>query len=409
MGNQSSHQELPELPEESLHRRLDYIATHYILTMDFKSLQKMYEKSYCNQLVLITSNILDTYFTDLEIERIGKEKLGDESVLFFHKSDVPHMDEQSKEKRITICKQIAQFYIKIAHIFAAIVMTINPEYTYTNNSGKLVKKGLYEKENIPKHVKVRLSKTNICDERIELLKKAGIEQKNPFCSIDHESLEKEPGIPELIQLYMDAKFDYQTGNFTDMSPESREHFLRDLKLFYKAFTGEEEMPDTITSFADIKLQRYGKNSSSCKKGGTSSNTSTSTSTSFSSKENEGQTIMTEYAENLKQMIAQATEKQEKLLDIINQLFVSDNLEKKFIRVHPDLNKEKLQEIVEDARQIIIELYLQCEIDFTKGIHLYESIVESRMLVTTQRQIDHLQKSAEWLIQRETEQQRSALL
>jgi len=75
MGNQSSHPELPELPEESLHRRLDYIASHYILTMDFKSLQKMYEKSYCNKLVLITSNILDTYFTDLEIENIGKEKV----------------------------------------------------------------------------------------------------------------------------------------------------------------------------------------------------------------------------------------------------------------------------------------------------------------------------------------------
>ena len=166
------------------------------------------------------------------------------------------------------------------------------------------------------------------------------------------------------------------------------------------------MPDTITSFADIKLQRYGKYSSSCKKGGTSSNTSTS----FASDEKEeDKSIMTEYAENLKQMIARATENQEKLLDIINQLFISEDSKNNFIRVHPDLNKEKLQEIVENARQIIIELYLQCEIDFTKGIHLYESIVESRMLVTTQRQIDHLQKSAEWLIQRETEQQRSTSL
>ena len=68
----------------------------------------------------------------------------------------------------------------------------------------------------------------------------------------------------------------------------------------------------------------------------------------------------------------------------------------------------MQEIVEDARQTIVELYLQCEKDFTKGIHLYESIVESKMLVTTQRQIEHLQKSAEWLIQKETEQQRKTM-
>jgi len=324
---------------------------------------------------------------------------------------------------MTVCNQIAQFYVKIAHIFAAIVMTINPEYTYTNNSGKLVKRGLYEKDKIPKHAKVTLGKTNICDERIELLKKAGIEQKNPFCSIDRVSLAEKPGIPELLQLYMDAKFDYQTGNFTDMSTESKEHFLSDLKLFYKAFTGEEEMPDTITSFADIKLQQYGKRSSSCKKGGSkrsdasassdssdsaSDSSDTSGSASAIASKKEDKTNMTEYAKNLKEMIARATEKQEELLKIINQLFVSDDSDKKFIRVHPDLNNDQLQEIVEDARQTIIELYLQCEKDFTKGIHLYESIVESKILVTTQRQIEHLQKSAEWLIQKETEQQRKTL-
>ena len=94
---------IDSIPEtkESLLERLDLIATNYILTMDFKSLKKMYNPEYCNKLVLITSDIFNKYFTDLEIHhlasRINDNKDSPESndtsgpnvnhVLFFHKSD----------------------------------------------------------------------------------------------------------------------------------------------------------------------------------------------------------------------------------------------------------------------------------------------------------------------------------
>lgn len=395
MGNQTSNH---EIPEESLHERLDYIATHYILTMDFKSLRKMYDKEYCNKLVLITSKIFDTYFTDLEIDNIAKDRIG-ESVLFLDKDDLKYTNETSQEKRLFICKQISVFYVKIAHIFAAIVMTINPEYVYTNSSGKLVKRSLYEKDKIPKNVKVKIDKMNICDERITSLKKGLSEKENPFCyfNLDKDetvrSLEEEPGIPELTQLYMDDNFDYKTGHFLGMSEESKSKFLKDLQLFYKEFTGEEEMPETITKFADIKLKNYGKNMKMCKKGG--------------SNILEKDLLLAEYATNLKEMIANATAKQEELLQIINQIFISvehGESKKKFIRINPDLNNMKLQNIVEDTRNLIIELYLKCEMDFTRGIHMYEAIIESRMFETTRRQIENLQKTTEMLIQRETEQQ-----
>ena len=65
MGNKTStlmsHNEsgVDTIPENlSLEDKLDFIATHYILTMDFNSLRKLYEKSYCEKLVLLSNNHL---------------------------------------------------------------------------------------------------------------------------------------------------------------------------------------------------------------------------------------------------------------------------------------------------------------------------------------------------------------
>ena len=46
---------------------IDYIATYYILTMDFKSLSKLSEKEYCDKLVVLTYYIINRYFNDTEI------------------------------------------------------------------------------------------------------------------------------------------------------------------------------------------------------------------------------------------------------------------------------------------------------------------------------------------------------
>ena len=51
---------------------IDYIATYYILTMDFQSLRKLYDKQYCDNLIILTSDILERYFTDLEITYLSQ-------------------------------------------------------------------------------------------------------------------------------------------------------------------------------------------------------------------------------------------------------------------------------------------------------------------------------------------------
>ena len=72
--------------------------------------------------------------------------------------------------------------------------------------------------------------------------------KKKYCNINKkistntmkESLSDEPGIPELMNLYYD-KYDYEKGEYNNMSDESSERFKNDLFLFYKHFSGIEEI------------------------------------------------------------------------------------------------------------------------------------------------------------------------
>jgi hypothetical protein len=100
------------------------------------------------------------------------------------------------------------------------------------------------------------------------------------------------------------------------------------------------------------------------------------------------------------MIETASNNQKKLLSVINELFtfVEDPYsKKKKIRVNPQLTEELLQKLVEKTRRLIIDLYVKCEMDYVNGVKLYEAIVESKILETTQKQIDNLKLNAEKII------------
>ena len=157
--------------------------------MDFKSLSKLSEKAYCDKLVVLTADIIKRYYNDVEIEYLaqrikdGQEvnELNKEKFTYINKDNLESLDvSNDKQKSIRkkrICIGIAKFYVKIAHIFAAIVMTINPVYTYKDATGQTVKSGLLEKDKIPKGVDRKLYKLNICDNRIRSLKNNEVEDE----------------------------------------------------------------------------------------------------------------------------------------------------------------------------------------------------------------------------------------
>jgi len=401
---------------ENFYQIIDYIATYYILTMDFKSLSSLSNKEYCDKLVVITSDIIQKYFNDMEItylaQRIkgGEEvnELSKEKVMFVNKDQLESLDIQNdvnksiKKKRV--CIGIAKFYVKIAHIFAALVKTINPVYVYKDESGNIVKNGLLEKDKIPKNVERKLYKLNICDNRIRSLNsmdsddvKKEVNLHPKICGMNLnkdgsvKNLEEEPGIVELLQLYLDDNYDYSNGTFTGMSDSTKKQFEKDLKTFYSAFTGNSEMPSEIKKFSDIKLRDY-NSKNSCQ--GENPVFKQNYVLSNSDK------LFMEYAKNIKTMIQSASNKQSELLNVINDLFIFVNdpySDKKKIRVNPTLTEDKLQKIVEKTRGIIIELYVKCEMDYVENLKVYEAIVESKILETTKKQIENLEKKANTIV------------
>jgi hypothetical protein len=417
MGNSTSSNKKPQNEFDNFYDIIDYIATYYILTMDFKSLSKLSEKAYCDKLVILTSDIIDRYFNDIEVtflaqrikDGIEVNELKKENIRFINKDNLESLDvsndTQKSIRKKRVCIGIAKFYVKIAHIFSAIVMTINPVYTYKDTTGQTVKTTLLEKDKIPKGVNRKLYKMNICDNRIRALKRGkqidettgDVTIQPRVCDMNttktglEKSLADEPGIPELMRLYLDDNYDYSNGSFTGMTKETEKIFNNDLKLFYTAFTGNETMPDNIKKFSDIKLRDYNKQP------GCKAPSDTLKGKYTINKNNE---LFTNYANNIKQMIQSAADNQYKLLSIINELFIYVNdpyTGKRVIRINPKLTDQGLQKAVEKTRKLIVDLYIKCETDYVNGVKLFEAIVESKIFETTQKQIENLKKEATKII------------
>jgi hypothetical protein len=416
MGNQLSNlkSQSKELKPKSISQILDYISTYYIVTMDFTSLRKLYEKEYCDKLVVLTSDIVERYFTDIELTYLDQRikngvevnELDKDNIIFFNRENLDKLDVQNSIKKKRICLSIAKFYIKIAHLFAAIVTTINPIYVYKDQEGNTVRATLAEKGKIPVNTPRNIYKLNICDNRINSLQnnttdvadENGNVTVNPkLCSMNirddgqDKTLEDEPGIPELIQLYYDDNYDFKSGKFTGMSESNKKVFQEDLKIFYNVFTGNATMPPYVTKFSDIKLRDYHR-MPGCQ----------GSDPLFERKYKGPKTnkLFLDYAENLKKMINNTNKNQNALISIINQLFVytvDPQTNKKQIRVNPELTETRLQEIIVECRALIIKLYLTCETDYVNGLKMFEAIVDKKIFDTAQSQIANLEKISDQLV------------
>ena len=401
---------------QSVKQLVDDIALHYILTMNFESLTKLYQKDYCDKLVILTSKIIEERLHPLEITYLAKEnKNKDETVktdkmIFIQSDKIDEWNTQTPLEKKEMCNGIAKFYIQIAHIYSAIIRTINPIYLYKNSSGETVEVPFSEKNIIPEGIKPDIKLFNICDQNIDILKRQvnkryleeNIMNHPTSCELDSSNtLMDEPGIPELRQLYEDDDYDFSDGKFKGMSKKTKEEYNTDLLLFYNAFTGKDKskLPKNIQSFSDIKLSKY-KGNLHCKREesdtDSESDSDTETETTsineivLSNKSNMN-TLLKEYAENIKNMLQNMNKNRELLLDIINKLFKyypNPTTGKKEIKINNDLKESELPEIISETRRIIVELYLTCERDYSRGMEIYEAIVDKKILDTAESQIQY---------------------
>ena len=354
-----------EYNKKLLHK-LDEIASTYILTMDYTNMKNMYDHEYCNKMIVLVGDIIKEQMTDIEIQYIEQRMQNGNTNLTV--DIISHCSPET-------CYRISKFYVKIGHIYSAIMTTLNPKYEYIDPvTNEKVTKTLKQKEEIPKNVEVKQINEGLCQDRIQLLM-----GNLGDCNQNKTILTEEAGVPELMPLYYDAGYDPVTGEFTTMTEKTQKQYFKDLKDFYTVFTQNDIMPPTITKFSDIDLNNY--RSVFC------SNSKIQEEEIIQTKG--GQQLLKKYAHNLRNMIQGVFHQQKRLIRIIDHLFLYKEEEKTYV-IHPKLTEKQLDQLILDTRHIIVELYLDCEENFIRGAQIYEAIVENMLLQTTKNQINTLQ-------------------
>ena len=416
MGNTAS------TDKKSLEHVVNYLVANYITKENFETMKNLAQPEYCDDLVILTSKILNKYLDPKVIEYLavrkgieGENLLQKEKIVGISKKKLEEINLDIPLKRRRICVGLAKHYVQIAHIFSAISSTLNPEYKFKDDDNNVIRLPTTEKSSIPDDTNKEITRNNLCSNRLKILiGNININQLNEsdnitinpnFCnsnnnsegnaSVDVEAVKNlldEPGIKELKQLYYDI-YDFETGEFNKMSPEMEEKYDNDLKTLYKTFSGNSELPKNevtgeslIKNFSDIKLKDF-FTSEGCKSGAYKIPVSG----------NPDFGLFQKYAENIQSLIKNIKTYNEKLLDILDNIFVFNidpNTNKKHVLLNPDLNDELLTKLTIQTRKIIIELYTDCEEKFVTGLTIYEKIIKKQKLLTSKSQIQNLKKTIE---------------
>ena len=317
MGNSSSS------PKK---QNIDELVAGFIFNLDAKGLKNLNDAKECNKLVLFIAGIIEKTLSLSEIKQVSL-----------------HITEKSDN----ISLDIARFYVKIAHVYASIVKTINP-------------------------LKIGSSKTksndSLCGSRLFSLLSKGVEGTGKRNTADNV---REDGIPELDMLYNDSNYDYESGEFKGRSKKMDDVYNKNLMAFYTAYTGAP-MDYSIKKFSDIKINSH---STTVEEPLCDDNICDDT------------TLFEKYALNIANNIKYINSSEPKLIALVNKLFSKNKKS-----INPMLTDKEVSAIVDDARKIIIDLYITCERNYAKGIMIYEAISNKKILDTLQNRMDELIKN-----------------
>ena len=226
---------------------------------------------------------------------------------------------------------------------------------------------------------------NFCDNRINILNNLLKEttkgykvNKARLCKFKSYNLKQEPGIPELEKLYFD-EYNKETGNLDKMSKKNQLIYKNDLETFYRGLVGKS-LPNHIQKFSDInvntiseKLQEY------CNKVNNNNLNTLVNDDIFIDKANVSSVIFNKYGKAFNKLVINARLRKNQLVQIIDKLFVVNNIpltNNTEIIINPKLNLNELDKLIVKARNIIINIYINCEKDFQKVNDIYSIIVSN---------------------------------
>ena len=441
MGNQQSSGAKKDEKKNNTDFLAEYvntIASKLIREQSFRDMKNLIDSKKCDNLVIITADIFEKYFTgnqvtyldhrikDGQIDNNAETALNEEEILYFKKKNMRDIDVDTQDKRESvgfkkrrICIGLAKYYIKIAHLFAAIRTTINEEYIKEERRDRDRdyddrREREYD-ERYEDYYRKRygggsepFGRLSLCGRRLVALlhKRKG---KNgeyiapQFCSSEYknriQTLDDELGIPELEALY-NNQYEYDVSNkdwkkqFTGRDKKMDQEYKKDLTELYNQMTANTgSLPAEIKSFKDVPLEM--EKETACIK----SKEYKSLHSMFLYKrgdeliENE---FLSEYTEHIKKMEDEIQKKNGELIEILKMIFKKksvtpqegdeDNEESYRIMIDPELTYVKLQEIVEKTRKIIVKMYLDCDKNYKKGIEIYVKMLGSKAVQESEEEL-----------------------
>jgi hypothetical protein len=415
---------------KKLRETLNLIATQFILSNDFKSLKSLVNEKYCDNLTIITKDVLSSRFTTKQVKSLAKT----DTFFYISKNELARIEAGTRDKKNLMCKQIARFYVRIAQLFASIITTVYPNWSDTTVGPD------------GKPMNGTGTGTDFCQARIAALTKSirpgpdndktKVAIQPTICSLyaNDSTLYAAPGFAALELLYND-QYDEPTGTFSNRSGAMQSKYEDDLTSLYQLFTGHSSKPAEIKSFSDINISALSKRFNECgpktsaappgpvqtggqmfddraqsqaqaqaqEKGqlekelesvrvkaeakeksiraqGENMSGIFTTSSSSPVKVNQTDSAFSKYATHIKTMVATAERFKAALLAVIDKLFLIVKTEagQPKITIHPALSNEELDKLVNQTRDIIVQLYLGCERDFYTGLKLLRVIIEEKM-------------------------------
>lgn len=221
--------------------KLNEIATDYILGQNFQDMVRLTNSKYCDDLVIITSKILKKSFFSSQIEAMYSKisETNVENSAYFSKNV-----HTTKEKTQKMCIEIAKYYVKIAHLFAAIITTLNPVFSWRSSasSSRAVLAPHVPNSNSKKDTANMVDVTDAVG--VVEMKELGIKDGDVISNIEKTTLEDKHYISEMAK---DVKV--ENLNFCN----SRIADLIDMDEFADLIN-EEGILDTKQPASEIKIK-----------------------------------------------------------------------------------------------------------------------------------------------------------
>jgi len=160
---------------DSLEAAINDYATKYILRASFQDMVQMSNQNFCDELVVLTTDLIDSKFSSKEIDHIANlekykpEKPTRKKVRYIAKKTMKSLMNQ--ETKLGYCRGIARYYVKVLNLFSAIVMTLNPQFEFQDSSGQKKTVKLKDRTAVrdERRLSVSFSSDNICGRRFEAL------------------------------------------------------------------------------------------------------------------------------------------------------------------------------------------------------------------------------------------------